>query len=318
MGRWAIGVRLWGKTRIAREWSDAVWKSPWMGAAILVLSWSVAGYWLLCTPSPGKSVGALAVVATVMTFRGELTGVEKTFLTLVLFVFVFVEIRAIDKDRAENAQSQKAFFDAQQTGFSGIATQAGQNFAVTTGGLTTAINGLNGVLITTQSLAALSKENLEDVTGGNRIAAAEIMASYNNVNAGQVFVFVPSRGIIRNVHIRMVNIALFDQDVKNKTNLMAHDLNFQVGDIGNGEGAQLEPPIYVGPGDFVRFNIFFSGLNGLWTENLLLRRKQGNWVQAFRVFRPNSKMTAKDVAFKQVGKGFLDVGEKMNWDATPQ
>jgi hypothetical protein len=141
-----FAVGLWGKSLPVRVWLDSAWKSPWMGVLLLVCSWATATYWLFCTPSPGKSVGALAVVATVMTLRGELSGIEKTFLTLVLFVFVLIEIRAIDKDRADNEQKQREFFQAQNEGFNGIATQAASNFKQTTGGLTAAIGGLNSNL----------------------------------------------------------------------------------------------------------------------------------------------------------------------------
>ncbi len=147
---------IWGKTVPIRSWLDDVWKSPWMGAALLLGSWAVAIYWLFSTPSPGKSVGALAVVATVMTFRGELSGVEKTFLTLVLFLFVFVEIKAIDKDRDDsNAQALKDR-NAQDLAFKGVRDQQDTDFKVTAGGLQTAIDALNKTLTSSQQAALTS------------------------------------------------------------------------------------------------------------------------------------------------------------------
>jgi len=148
------------KTRPIRDWLDALWRSPWTGAVLLAIFWGLAGYWAFHTPSPGKAVAALAVVATVMTFRGELTGIEKTFLTLVLFVLVFIEIRAIDNERADNEKKQRQFFQTQQAGFNGIATQANLNFDSTTKDLSEAINGLSKVMGTTQDAVQISAESL--------------------------------------------------------------------------------------------------------------------------------------------------------------
>jgi Ca2+/Na+ antiporter len=322
----ASAQRTWESTLPIRERLDSSWKSPWMGAIVLVVFWIAAIHWLFVTPSPGKSVAVLAVVATVMTFRGELGGVEKTFLTLVLFLFVFIEVKAIDKDQAKNDQQQKIFFQTQKENFSGVTTQASKDFASTTSGLRTAINGLNTVLGTTQGIAQLAKENLENVTGGNRVLALEIVPGLDQEDVGRAFVFSPDRGIVRNVHIRVVNFALFDQDVKTMRptalgGITAHDIDFEVGDIGLGEGENLQPPIILGPGEFVRFNIFFSGLNGMWMENLYMRKKGGHWFEAFRVFRKYTKLTTqtdRDVVYKQIGKGYLEKNEKMNWDAVPQ
>jgi hypothetical protein len=167
----AFAGRIWRATLPARDWLDAAWKSPWMGAALLATFWTLALYWLLYTPSTGKSVAALAVVATVMTFRGELNGLEKTLLTLALFVFVFIEIKAIDKDRADNEAKQRDFFQAQKKSFSGITLQASNNFTATTSGLMTAINGLDSVIGQNQEHFQQTMTKVEDAinteTGGD-------------------------------------------------------------------------------------------------------------------------------------------------------
>jgi|GEM_PF-6552654 hypothetical protein len=139
---------IWRKTVPIRSWLDGIWKSPGMGVVLLLGSWAVAIYWLFSTPSPGKSVGALAVVATVMTFRGELSGLEKTFLTLVLFLFVFIEIKAIDKDRADSNAQALRDRNAQDLAFQSVRDAQDADFRVTAGGLQTAIGGIRSTLIT--------------------------------------------------------------------------------------------------------------------------------------------------------------------------
>jgi hypothetical protein len=123
-------------------------------------------YWRYHVPAPGYAVGALAVVAGIMSMR-DIKILGKIIWAVLLVCLLITEFRAIDKDRADNEQKQKEFFEIQKKGFSEIATQVSQNFAATTKGLTTAINQSNGLLRTTQGVADLARRNLEIVTGGN-------------------------------------------------------------------------------------------------------------------------------------------------------
>lgn len=163
-----MAVSIWEKSLRTRTWLDAVWKSAGTGAVLLLVYWGVAIRWLLSTPSPGKAVLVLAVVATVMTFRGELSGLEKTFLTLVLFVFVFIEITAIDKDRADSTAQALRDRNAQDVAFQGVRTTQDADFKATAGGLQAAIDGIKSTLETanttlrqTQPHAALHLDGIE-------------------------------------------------------------------------------------------------------------------------------------------------------------
>jgi hypothetical protein len=95
--RWAIRLR-----SIAND----IWKSHYFGWALISCSGLGYLYWSSHVPSPGEAVAALAVLAAIMTFRGEIGGLEKFFWMLVLFAFLFMELRAIDKDRADYAREQ--------------------------------------------------------------------------------------------------------------------------------------------------------------------------------------------------------------------
>jgi hypothetical protein len=226
--------------------------------------------------------------------------------------FLVTELRAIRKDRDDSESQALSARRAQDEAFQGIRATQDADFKATAGELKTSIDALGKLLGTTQDVAKLSKENLEDVTGGDRVVALEIVQNLTQNDVGTAFVFAPKRGIVRNVTVRVVNLALFDQDIQKKMPF-AHDINFYVGDIGPGEGKNLSPPIQLGPGNFIRFNIFFSGLNGMWTENLYLRKKNGYWVEAFRVFRKCTKLTSQsdqDVVYKQIGKGYLERAKK--------
>jgi hypothetical protein len=107
-----------------------VWNSPSVGVPLWILSAGLTLYWTVCIPSPGKAIGALAVVAGIMSVR-DIQVLGKIGWVALLICMVITEFRAIDKDRDENRKQQKEFFDAQSSGF-----------ATTASGLTAAINSL--------------------------------------------------------------------------------------------------------------------------------------------------------------------------------
>ena len=135
--RWAI---------YTRSFSESVWKNRLFGW-ILILGFSCLYlYWSWNIPSPGKAVGALAVVAAAMTFRGEISGLEKFFWMFALFAFLFMELRAIDRDRATYAHEQGEIRKQEAEQFrsigSGLETSIAEGKA--------AIGGLKSMLEVTQ------------------------------------------------------------------------------------------------------------------------------------------------------------------------
>ncbi len=147
------------------------WNSPKAGIPLWIVAAGFTVHWLEFPPAPGYAIGALAVVAGIMSVR-EIKTIGKISWVVLLICLLVTEFRAIDKDRADNAQTQRVFFEAQQKSFGAISRQATDNFRQTTSGLETAINGLNSVLGTTQDVAKLAKTNLENVTGGDSFAYA--------------------------------------------------------------------------------------------------------------------------------------------------
>lgn len=67
----------------------------------------------------------------------------------------------------------------------------------------------------------------------------------------------------------------------------------------------------MGPGDHKRYNIFFSGRNGLWTELLRLKKVDGQWRAAIRIERdvfppsdsPDQRLSS-EVIFEKVDPKF--------------
>jgi hypothetical protein len=92
----------------AEDRKDFKWHKQPLAIALLFASVPFLFYWGLRIPSPGKAVAAMAVVAAVMSLRGEMGGKEKLAWTLLLFGFLAVEVKSIDSDRALAEQERSA------------------------------------------------------------------------------------------------------------------------------------------------------------------------------------------------------------------
>ena len=131
---------------------NGLWNSRWVGTPIWIAFGLLTLYWRYCMPPPGYAIGALAVVAGIMSVR-EMKTLARVSWVFLLVCLLLTEFHAIDNDRAENQEQQKKFFDTQQQGFSQIASQASANFAATTADLKTAIEGLSlNIKIANQTL----------------------------------------------------------------------------------------------------------------------------------------------------------------------
>jgi hypothetical protein len=162
-----------------------MWNHPRVGVFLWLACFARWGYWgpYANLPSPGKAIGALAVVAGIMSVREMKDGAKICWVAL-LVLLVVTEFRAIDKDRDLAKKDQDRFFETQRIGFQGIAEQASTDFAATTSRLTAAIAGLDSVLKTTNQVASLAKKNLANVTGGNSFAYALPPSSYPTLPKG--------------------------------------------------------------------------------------------------------------------------------------
>lgn len=83
------------------------------------LAWCVFLYFHL--PAPGKAIGVLAVIATLMALRGEMGHREKSLWMLALFAFLFIEFRAINKDRTDHDNEVRAERKQFEANFKSIA-----------------------------------------------------------------------------------------------------------------------------------------------------------------------------------------------------
>ncbi len=102
-------------TNIENRFSK-IWNSPRVGIFLWICSACFSVKWYFHLPTPGKAIGAIAVVAGIMSVR-EMKVLAKISWVFLLIFMLITEFRAIDRDHAENEQKQREFFEAQKKWF---------------------------------------------------------------------------------------------------------------------------------------------------------------------------------------------------------
>jgi hypothetical protein len=82
------------------------WNSPRIGVPLWLIGTAILVYWYFRIPPPGFAVGALGVVAGIMSIR-DIKVSGKIAWTVLLICLLVTEFRASDKDRADNAAELK-------------------------------------------------------------------------------------------------------------------------------------------------------------------------------------------------------------------
>lgn len=95
---------------------------------------------------------------------------EKAIWTSVLFVLVFLEVRTLYLDRDQHDREQAQARCEQIERFGQIADGIKQSIDQSQKQYEGTISHVDGVLSTTQNVAALAKKNLESITGGSSFA----------------------------------------------------------------------------------------------------------------------------------------------------
>jgi len=158
MRRWAIAF--WDR-------AERIWNDSRALAWTLVLAGIGLALWVGFYPkSPGVSIGLLAGVAGIMSVRLKMHPAEKFAWVAVLVAFTILEVHAIKVSDQKNEDTRTA----QNKAFGLIADGLKTSIETSRTQYKSTIDHVNGVLTTTQTVARLSKENLENITGGDSYA----------------------------------------------------------------------------------------------------------------------------------------------------
>lgn len=107
-------------SRTAQERFERIWRHRALGWTLLAGFTSLFLYWRSNLPTVGKAIAALAVVAAIMATLRNISGVLEFAWVLLLFGFLFVEMRAIDEDKRKTTEELTHHFND-------ISNQAQQN-----------------------------------------------------------------------------------------------------------------------------------------------------------------------------------------------
>ncbi len=154
--------------------------------------------------------------------------------------------------------------------------------------LTFIVLGLSGMILTVIQSTHSSKENIGYQTGGDSFCYLDFLPSNNN---DRFLVIAVHSGIypLRDVKVRMLDLNRFKTfcaSNKNKDysydDFMALHTIFDIKSIPPNSVVRMAK-IDSSDKKLRSFNIFFSGLNGFWDEQVRLIFVDGNWVHAIRV-----------------------------------
>jgi len=254
----------------------------------LLLLW----HWQNHIPYPGTAATALAVVAGIMTLRGEMDGKEKLAWIVLLLGFLLLETTSIVKEH-EAQQAEQDIIRAQQiSSFRAIAKRIDRSIE----------QGENQFSATMSRSDTISKEiagTVRNITGGDSFCWFTFID--RNFSIPTLAVLHNGQYPLRDVSARMVDLDKLSEIMRTKPiteeNIAAADTNFQLGDLSSYKGGVLDPIYQVRGMDHYNFNVFFYGLNGFWTEYLRLRWVNGKYTQAAKVMR-NKNM--RDLSSREV------------------
>jgi hypothetical protein len=145
---------------------EAIWEGRWCGIALTGAATIACAFLFYVVPPPGVSVAVMGVTAAIMAARTKATGAEKAAWMLIISSLLVIEVLAIQKDRKLHDDEMASLFGQ---GVS-IKNQAETKFGELGGALQRQIDTSNSILDKTKSVLNLSKQNLQNITGGDSFA----------------------------------------------------------------------------------------------------------------------------------------------------
>jgi hypothetical protein len=128
----------------------------------------LAVYWWRELPVPGYAIGVLAVLAAVMSVHGEMRSGHKVLWMLLIGAFLFLEFRAITKDRGDFARDETSRRQQENDKFKAIADglvasiqQSQIQFAAT-------MSRTQAMLRKEQKITETTNKSLDQLTGGGQ------------------------------------------------------------------------------------------------------------------------------------------------------
>jgi hypothetical protein len=85
---------------------EKLWENRVAGFSVIAIGISLCVYWVSAIPAPTTAVTVMGVAAAFMAARTNISGFEKAAWMILMFGLLFVEIKAIRKDRIDHDAEQ--------------------------------------------------------------------------------------------------------------------------------------------------------------------------------------------------------------------
>jgi hypothetical protein len=262
--------------------------------------WQLSAIWQIFPLIPGAAIAGLGFVAVIMTVRADqFSNAERVVWVILGFAIMVFEIHTLYLDRQRN--------DAQH--FAETAKQQ-QEFEATLGEFEKQSREVGSVLTTTQGIANLAEENLEETTGGNTYMYFDVMGvvggpseiNLPEIRKGEMITTgIPK--VVGNYPLHNVFVAIFGPE------------GWQPSiDYGTMFPRELGRPRQSVEFRFFpdrpnqRFNLWINTSNGSYSQAVLFLEQGNKWFWASRFYKAGRKKPLRVWA----GPGFPK--ERLNGD----
>jgi len=206
-----------------------------------------------------------------MSLRPKMRLPEKVAWMALIAAMLCAEIHSIRSDRASNDAEQAKIRDAEDRRFDNIAKGLEDSITLSKSQFATTVSDVNGVLSTTQNVAALAQDSLGSVTGGDSFCYMKIW---------------PDRGplVAHEGKYPLYSVSARVAELDSSGSGTDRDTEFDVGDLTFGT-VWMNPgaAVHFSSQESAKFNIFFMARNGSWAEILRMRKVDGEWEHALKV-----------------------------------
>jgi hypothetical protein len=264
-----------------------VWHRKPLSVIALYIFIGFLVYWEIFIPPPGEAVAALAVAAAAMSIRGDMRGKEKVAWMILFFAFLSLELTSIRTERKANEGVQAQVRWQEGEHFRGIGHDISE-------GLTNVVKQSNRQFKETaeqqskQFTATMGGvgDAIKAQTGGDSFC----YYGFTGISDSGVQLIAISEGkyALHGVGARIVDTVHWNA---NLADISGSEYTHNIGNVGMMLGgvktSTAGPTIYIPfktPGIKQDLNVFFSGINGMWTQLLRFRKVDGRWSAASIVY----------------------------------
>lgn len=251
----------------------------WFHVPVQVAVAALWVYWYWHVPAPNKAALCLAAVAAIMALV-EMRPLHKALYFALIIGLLFVENRAIDKDRREFAEAEACRRQEENAEFSAIGT------AITT----------NVQKLLDDSGIKFNKtmeefgENIKTITGGNSFPIVEVpLLPVDNANKFRLILQVHGKYDLQDVQVEVAQLPEpgFGTPEWFQHTLAGTNQNLQSAALGNvSHTAGKMIPIFIYPatdGSITEYSINVYSRNRATHEILRIRNNNGKWESSFKV-----------------------------------